>query len=207
MKPDRRMRVTRTRDGHVLDLVAGDATGETLYEVLDFTPRDAGMRSLGLEPTVLCHLRLGDRHLSLAARSEHSLSYGINDFLEAAGIEAREHAFDLVRHDVRDAMTEGDLFLVGPPGVPIPETPDLRRARSARADLVLEDADFKGIVLGGRSGWDDDGADRLTAKVFLETGGEATEAINFTVGFVPGTIVVRAIEYELPCEPEEEPAP
>ena len=67
MKLDRKMRVTRTRDGQVLDLVAADETGETLQEVLDFTPRDAGMRSLGLEPTILCHLRLGDRSISLAA--------------------------------------------------------------------------------------------------------------------------------------------
>ena len=201
------MRVTLTPRGHVLDLVPADAADPGLHRVLDLTPHDAAMRSLGLAPTLLCQLRLGDRSLSLAARSEHGLCHALNDFLDAAGFEAREHVFDLVRHDVRDAMGEGDLFLVGPPGMPIPAPEALRAARSAQSDLALEAADFRGLAMGGKSGWEDDGADRLTARVFLETGRENTDAMAFSVSFVPGTIAYRSIEFELPAAPEEEPAP
>lgn len=77
----------------------------------------------------------------------------------------------------------------------------LREARSRAADLAIEEIDLGDLIYLGRTGWEDDGFDRLACKVFLEPSEDAAEcSSDMAVGinFAAGTDVVLSTEYELP---------
>lgn len=83
---------------------------------------------------------------------------------------------------------------------------DLRDARSVAADGVIEDIDVAEFHYLGRTGWEDDGPDRLICKAFLEKPeGSDDPSYDMAIGinFVEGTAEVLSVEYELPqSEPE-----
>ncbi|MEP3669363.1 MAG: hypothetical protein ABJN42_21810 [Roseibium sp.] len=75
---------------------------------------------------------------------------------------------------------------------------ELDTLRRQAAEAAFEDADFDGISVGGTSGWDNDGDDRLVRKVFLEDGGDDTTAMSFTVEFPEGSAAAYPADFELP---------
>lgn len=82
----------------------------------------------------------------------------------------------------------------------------LREARSQAADAALEEMNLAEFAYLGRTGWEDDGCDRLVCKVFLEpfAGGQGcSQDMAVGINFVAASAEVSSVEYELPRQEQD----
>lgn len=82
----------------------------------------------------------------------------------------------------------------------------LREARSQAADAALEEMNLAEFAYLGRTGWEDDGCDRLVCKVFLEPiegRQECSQDMAVGINFEAGSAEVASVEYELPHQEQE----